>query len=214
VRRKLVWWLVLVGAMTTLAYASRVSEGKPPRDALYQYSVAASGLVLYAIVLGLVLWIARGLTREQLGLRRPVSWSRALGLALALILAVLAAEAVLEPLLHATREQGLEPPRWEPARSTPFALNAAVIVLAAPFVEELTFRGLGFAVLLRFGAPVAIVLTAAFFAGAHGLIDGFPALFIFGLAIAILRWHTRSVFPGMLFHACFNSVALATAFIR
>jgi membrane protease YdiL (CAAX protease family) len=214
VRRKLVWWLVLVGSMTALAYGSRVSEGKPPRDALYQYSVAASGFVLYVIVLGLVLWIARGLTRVQLGLRRPVSWKRALGLALALILLVLIAEAVLEPLLHATREQGLEPPRWEPARATPFALNAAVVVLVAPFVEELIFRGLGFAVLLRFGAPVAIVVTAASFAAAHGLIDGFPALFIFGLAIAVLRWRTRSVFPGMLFHACFNSVALVTSFIR
>ena len=212
--RKLAWWLALVGAMAVLAYSSRLTEGKPPRDSLYQYGVAASGLVLYVIVLGLVLWIARGLPREQLGLRRPVSWWRALGLVVALILLVLGVEAVLEPLLHATREQGLEPPRWEPARATPFALNGVVIVLVAPFVEELTFRGLGFGLLLRYGAAVAIIVTAAFFAGAHGLIDGFPALFVFGLAVGILRWRTRSVFPGMLFHACFNGVALATTFIR
>ena len=85
--------------------------------------------------------------RRELGLRRPESWPRALGLALAVLIALLIAEAFLEALLHATREQGLEPPRWEPDRAVPFALNAAVVVLVAPVVEELTFRGLGFSLL-------------------------------------------------------------------
>ena len=89
-----------------------------------------------------------------------------------------------------------------------------MIAVVAPLVEELTFRGLGFAVLARYGAVAAIVVTAVAFAAAHGLVEGFPALFVFGLAIATLRWRTRSVYPGMLFHACFNGVALAFAFIR
>jgi uncharacterized protein len=211
---KLVAWLALVGSLAALNYGSRFTAGKPPRDSLYQYSVAVGGLILYAFVLGLVLWIARGLSREQLGVRAPVSWTRAFWLAAALIAVVFILEAALEPLLHATREQGLEPPHWNPHKEAPFALNAAVVVLAAPLVEELTFRGLGFAVLSRYGAFVAVVGTAVAFAAAHGLVAGFPALLIFGLAIAILRWRTRSVFPGMLFHACFNGAALGLAFIR
>jgi len=211
---KLVAWLALVGSLAALNYGSRFTAGKPPRDALYQYSVAVGGLILYAFVLGLVLWIARGLSREQLGIRAPVSWIRAFWLAVALIVVVFILEVALEPLLHATREQGLEPPHWNPHKEAPFALNAAVVVLAAPLVEELTFRGLGFAVLSPYGAFVAVVGTAVAFAAAHGLVAGFPALLIFGLAIGILRWRTKSVFPGMLFHACFNGAALGLAFIR
>jgi membrane protease YdiL (CAAX protease family) len=214
VSRKLAAWLALVGTLAALNYSSRLTQGKPPRDALYQYSVAVGGLILYAIVLGIVLWIARGLSREQLGLRRPVSWINALWLALGLIVLVFIVEAALEPLLHATREQGLEPPHWNPHKEAPFALNAAVVVIAAPLVEELTFRGLGYALLLPYGVFVAIIGTAIAFAGAHGLVAGFPALLIFGLAIAVLRWRTKSVFPGMLFHATFNGAALILAFVR
>ena len=160
-----------------------------------------------------MLWIARGLGARALGLRAPFSWGRAFGLALGLLVAVLIVDQALEYLLHGAREQGLEPSRWEPHRAVPFALNAAAIVVAAPIVEELTFRGLGFAVLIRFGPFVAVLGTAIAFAAAHGLVAGFPALAVFGAAIAILRLRTGSVYPGMIFHACFNGVALAAAFL-
>jgi membrane protease YdiL (CAAX protease family) len=212
--RKLGAWLMLVGTLAVLNYGSRLTEGKPPRDALYQYSVAVGGLILYAIVFGIVLWIARGLSHEQLGVRAPVSWTRAFWLTVGLIILVFLLEAALEPLLHATREQGLEPPHWNPHKEAPFALNALVVVVVAPMVEELTFRGLGYAVLSPYGVFVAVTGTAIAFAAAHGLVAGFPALFLFGVAIAVLRWRTKSLFPGMLFHATFNGLALALAFVR
>jgi membrane protease YdiL (CAAX protease family) len=212
--RKLGAWLMLVGTLAVLNYGSRLTEGKPPRDALYQYSVAVGGLILYAIVFGIVLWITRGLSHEQLGVRAPVSWTRAFWLTVGLIILVFLLEAALEPLLHASREQGLEPPHWNPHKEAPFALNALVVVVVAPVVEELTFRGLGYAVLSPYGVFVAVVGTAIAFAAAHGLVAGFPALFLFGVAIAVLRWRTKSLFPGMLFHAAFNGLALALAFVR
>lgn len=200
--------------LALLAYAGRASEGKPEPDALYHYGVAISGLVLEGILLAAVLLIARGIERRELGLRAPRSWARALGLALGLLIALVIVEQALESVLHATEEQGLEPTRWDSSRAVPFAVNAAVIVLAAPFVEELAFRGLGFAVLRPYGALVAVAGSAAAFAAGHGLLEGFPALFIFGVAIAVLRLRTESVYPGMLFHACFNGAALALAFVR
>jgi uncharacterized protein len=170
--------------------------------------------VLELLILAIALWIARGVDRQALGLRAPDSWSRALGLALGLLVALLIVEQALEHVFHATREQGLEPTHWEPSKALPFALNAAVVVLVAPLAEEFTYRGLGFAVLRRFGTVLAIAGTAAAFAAAHGLVQGFPALFVFGATIATLRWKTGSVFPGMLFHATFNGAALALAFVR
>jgi len=207
-------WFALVTILAALSYASRFTAGKPPADTLYRYGTAISGLIFYAVTLAVVLWLGSVLPRHRLGLRQPASWSRALGLAVALLIAVLIVEVALESILHAGREQGLEPPRWEPDRAVPFALNAAVLVIAAPVVEELTFRGVGFALLAPFGAWVAVSGTAAAFAADHGLVAGFLPLFVFGLAIATLRWRTRSVYPGMLFHACFNGLVLAFAFIR
>ena len=86
------------------------------------------------------------------------------------------------------------------------------MVVVAPIVEELTFRGVGFAVLRPFGAAVAVIGTAVAFAAVHGLVDGFVPLLVFGLAIGFLRLKTESVYPGMLFHAFFNAAALAIAF--
>lgn len=211
---KLLGWLALVGSLAALNYASRLAEGKPPPDTLYRYGTAVSGVIFYVITLALVLWIASGIPRGELGLRRPESWRRAIGLALAVLVALLVAEALLESLLHATREQGLEPPGWEPDKAVPFALNAAVVVLAAPLVEELTFRGLGFRLLEGYGSVVALVVTSAAFAAAHGLVNGFPALFLFGAAVAFLRLRTGSLYPGMLLHASFNALALTVAFAK
>lgn len=212
--RKLAGWLALVGSLAALNYASRFTQGKPPPDTLYRYGTAVSGVIFYVITLAIVLWIANGIPRGRLGLRRPESWPRAIGLVLTVLIALLVAEALLESVLHATREQGLEPPRWEPDKAVPFALNAAVVVLAAPLVEELTFRGVGIALLARWGSVVALVGTSVAFAAAHGLVNGFPALFLFGAAVAFLRLRTGSLYPGMLLHGSFNALALVVAFAK
>jgi uncharacterized protein len=208
---KLVAWLSLVGALAALNYGSRLASGKPDRNAIFHYDLAIGGLILYAIMLAVVFRIARGIPRRALGLRAPPSWLRALGLTLVVLIAVLVVEQALEPLLHAGREQGLEPSRWQPGRADAFALNAVVIVLVDPFTEELTFRGLGFALLARFGPVLAVAATAFAFALAHGLVAGLIPLFVFGLGVGVLRLRTGSVFPGMLLHACFNGAVLAVA---
>jgi membrane protease YdiL (CAAX protease family) len=211
---KLAAWLGLVGALAALNYASRFTSGKPPPDTLYRYDTAISGVVFYAITLAILLRIARGLTRRGLGLRAPESWSRAIGFTTATLITLLVVEVALEAVLNGTGEQGLEPTHWEPSKAIPFALNAAVVVLLAPLVEELTFRGVGFTLLARFGTVVAVVGTAIAFAADHGLVEGFPALFVFGVAVALVRVRTGSIYPGMLLHACFNALALLDAFAR
>lgn len=211
---KLIGWLSLVGALAALNYASRFTSGKPPADSLYRYDNAISGIVFYAITFGIVLAIARGLTRTELGVRAPDSWPRALGLTLVVLVGLLIAESLLESLLHGAREQGLEPAHWEPSKAPQFALNAVVVVIAAPIVEEFTFRGLGFRLLAPFGTAVAVLGTAAAFAADHGLVEGFPALFLFGIGVALVRLRTGSIYPGMMLHACFNAFALAVAVAR
>jgi membrane protease YdiL (CAAX protease family) len=212
--QKLAGWIALVGALALLNYASRFTSGKPPPDTLYRYDTAISGVIFYAITLALVLWIARGLSRGEIGLVRPRSWPRALVFALAVLIVLLAVEIALEAILHATREQGLEPKHWDSSKAVPFALNAVVVAVVAPIVEELTFRGVGFSLLAGFGTAVAVVGTSVAFAADHGLVEGFPALFVFGVAVALVRVRTGSIYPGMLMHACFNGLALVEALTR
>lgn len=208
---RLVAWLALVTVLAAANYSARFSEGKPPQDVLYRWDYAIGGAVQFAVILALVLAIARGLP-SLLALRRPRSWPRALGAALVVLVAVYAVGAILSPLLHPGREQGLTPDRWQAAHAVPFAANALVVCVLAPFVEEVTFRGVGFSLAAgRFGIEPAVVGTAVLWGLAHGLVEALPLLVAFGIGLAWLRERQESVVPGMVLHASFNALALVVS---
>jgi uncharacterized protein len=86
-----------------------------------------------------------------------------------------------------------------------------LFALVAPFVEELTFRGLGQSLLAFLGRWPSIVLVGLSFGLAHGLIEALLVLVPFGMALAWVRDRTDSVYPGMVVHGLFNGIALAAA---
>jgi membrane protease YdiL (CAAX protease family) len=196
--------------MVALGYASRLSSGKPDPQVLYDWSTAAGGIVQDGILLGLVLAIA-GSRRDLLALRRPGSIRsalRALGGALVLIYVF---EVVYSHLAHPGNEQGLTPSHWEPHHALAYVVNGLVICTFIPFVEELTYRGLGYSLLERFGRWPAILAVGLLFGLAHGLVVSLPIIVAFGCVLAWIRARTGSVFPGMLLHATFNFIALVAA---
>jgi membrane protease YdiL (CAAX protease family) len=209
-RNKLTAWAILVAFLALLGYASRLSGGKPPKDAAYLYSTAASGLVQYAIILVIVLLIARP-DWSLLALRRPRDWGRTLTGVVVVFVAVYAASAIVSAFSNPGREQGLTPQGWDSSRAVAFALNFVVFVAVAPVVEELTFRGLGYSLLEPLGRLTAILWIGLTFGLAHGLLEGLPILIVFGCGLAWLRERSDSVYPGMAVHATFNAVALIAA---
>ncbi len=92
-----------------------------------------------------------------------------------------------------------------------YVVNSVVICTWVPFVEELTFRGLGYSLLERFGRWPAILGVGLAFGLAHGLLLSLPVIVAFGCALAWIRSRTDSVYPGMLLHALFNAIALVAA---
>jgi membrane protease YdiL (CAAX protease family) len=207
--RKLVAWWVLVGALSLLAYSANFADGDPPDDVLYRYESAVVGVLLYALIFGILLIIASGLPfTEAFGLLRPTSWGAAAGWAFGLLITLLVLSAALEPILGGGEEQGLDPSGWQSDRALAFALNAIVIAGVAPVVEELMYRGLGYTLLASAGVVAAIFANGAAFALAHGLIRAFPVLFVVGAGLAFLRWRTKSVYPPILLHASFNGIGL------
>ncbi len=206
---RLIAWLTFVLVLAALSYASRLSGEDPPEDLAYRYSSSVAALVQYALMLGILLLIARGLPlREVFALRRPSSWPRALGYAAIALVAIWVASAALAPFLDANDEQGFVPDDWDSSRFGAFAAFFVSVAVVAPIVEELTYRGLGFSLFAPYGTAVAIVMTGFLFGVAHGLLVALPILVIFGLAVGWLRAKTNSVYPSMFLHGIFNGVAL------
>jgi membrane protease YdiL (CAAX protease family) len=128
------------------------------------------------------------------------------------LVAIYAVAAALEPFLNPGKEQGLTPDDWRSGHTGAFVLNFVVIAGLAPIVEELTFRGLGFSLVAeRFGPQAAILVTGLAFGLVHGLVEALPILAAFGVGLAVIRHRTGSVYPAILLHAIFNSIALTLA---
>lgn len=94
-------------------------------------------------------------------------------------------------------------PRWT------MLLGLGEIIVLAPLLEEIVFRGLLFATLRRglpFGA--AAVVSALVFALGHGYRGpGLLSVFWIGFVLAWVYERTRSVVPGMVVHGASNVLA-------
>ena len=158
-RKPLALWSGFVLAFTTLSYTLRFTSGKPPKDLLYRWSTVVGNLVQFAIIAAIVYGIAgaAGERRRVLALRRPTSWRTAVKIGLGVGLGMYVLTILLGPVLHPDREQGVTPDIWEPRHIAAYIANGIVIAAVAPIVEELTFRGLGYYLLSRYGRWVAIM---------------------------------------------------------
>ena len=203
-------WLVLVGLLIALQYASRATAGKPSPQVLYEWSTAIGALVQDAVLLFLVLLIA-GFDRQLLAWRAPRSWPSALKLIALCLLATYAIEILFGVLFHPGNEQGLTPSHWEPSHAAAYVVNGLVICLWVPFVEETIYRGVGYSLLIPFGEVPAILTTGILFGLSHGLIETLPIIAVFGCILGYVRARTDSAVPGMILHGTFNLIALIAA---
>jgi membrane protease YdiL (CAAX protease family) len=206
---RLVGWAILVGALTVLNYASHLFGEEPPDDFVYRWESAIGGVIQFGIMLVVVLALARGpWLRDVLGLRAPASWGLAIGLAVSVLIGVYILAGIVAQFLDPGEEQGLVPETWDRDRLPQFVANFVVIAGFAPLVEELTFRGLGYGLLLRYGVSWAVGLSAVLWALGHGLIEALAIFIPFGIGLAYLRLRTGSLYPCLLLHAVFNGIAL------
>ncbi len=196
-----------------LNYSVRFTDNGPtPPDVLFRWSTAIGTFVLDAILLLLMLLIARGIPlREAFALRQPPSWSDAARIAGVALLATWTTSLVIEIAFgHAAREQAV-PQFWDQARLPAFVANAVAIALFAPMVEEFMCRGIGFTLLGRWGTPVAVVGSSIAFALAHGAVLDLPWVLVTGLGLGYLRARTGSVYPSIALHVTVNGIAVLAA---
>jgi hypothetical protein len=85
---------------------------------------------------------------------------------------------------------------------------------AAPFFEELFFRGVLFGSFrAKWGIRLGIVLSAVVFASVHPLPVGFLPILVLGTIFAILVHERQSLLPAMVAHGLNNGVAFALLLI-
>ncbi len=107
--------------------------------------------------------------------------------------------------LHTNSDALLQQAKYAPISTLALVAGA---VLVAPICEELFFRGFLFGGLLhRMNFWPAALLSAFLFALAHGDLGSFAVLFVFGVVLAYVRWHTGSIWPGIVIHAANNATA-------
>ncbi|MCL4313425.1 MAG: CPBP family intramembrane metalloprotease [Actinobacteria bacterium] len=96
------------------------------------------------------------------------------------------------------------------------ALIAICVVLLAPIVEELFFRGLVMRALVRLSAPlgrvvsgvVAVSVSALAFGLAHAEMLQLLGLVVVGIFLGLLAYKTGRLGPSIVTHATFNLMAV------
>lgn len=179
--------------------------------------IAVLQIPLWVGLLGAPLVVARreGATlRELFGLRferRDVG----VGLVAGALTQVVVVPLIYIPLfwLFGDRDLSQEARALTDKAGSPVGVTLLVLVvlLGAPVVEELFFRGLLFRSLeahTRFGPTAVVAVSAVVFGLAHLQTLQFPALVAFGVVAAVLVHRSRRLGPAIWAHVGFNLVTV------
>jgi len=212
-----------VGLFGTIAVAigyAVVSTGN--FDARNPWYMVVSQLALWAGFLGAVVFASRRNGTRSLARDYGLSWPRWRDLApgvaggvlgrlpstLILLLIVLASKGFSAPNAAGRQIDGTTP-----EGAAGWVVMGLFLVVGAPIVEELFFRGLiQGAFTRRLGPTPAIFVTALIFCVAHVLNEGLFAplvLFPAALVLGYLRHRYGRLAPGMIAHSTFNAIAFA-----
>lgn len=119
---------------------------------------------------------------------------------------------LIEELMSRDLTEDLEAPAVDltnDAHGVGFWLLAVLLVVGAPLVEEIFYRGMLLRSLKRhLPAPVAIVICGVIFGAAHFNLVTFPGLALFGVILAYLANRYGRLGPNIVAHASFNLVTV------
>jgi uncharacterized protein len=211
-----------LASFVTAAVAEAATGYKPSSNGPIPVAVTAADVLgLWLGLVGAAVYASRtlgtGSLSRDFGWRIGAWWDLPVGAAIGL-----ASQYALIPLLYLpfrTVDHSLSHQLSQPAQretgSAHTALAAVVVLLflavGAPLVEELFFRGLLLrSLMVRFPAPVAVVVSALLFALAHFEPLQFAGLALFGVVLGILAWRTGRLGPSIGAHMAFNAAAVVT----
>ena len=192
-------------------------------------SVLAYGLAVFFVVwLPYNLWGKRT-TRKELGVPDLPAWMDIFLSVPAYIVYMIVSSIVMMiavrtiPGLDVTQAQELPFSQTMLATQWQITLAFVVMVVLAPFAEELLFRGYLYGKLRRFAPAIgAILVTSLAFGAAHLWTGGSGPLqwavaldtMVLSLMLCTLREYTGAIWAGVLVHAIKNGLAFYLLFIN
>ena len=212
----------LLSYITTTAVVLVLAYSRRPSTPLgSQYGIFTSllfMLVFYLFLFGAVYALVA--IRGRLPFLQALKWrkiapAKALGYfvaGLVLAVAVQLAPVVFPDQANFPLQQLFSSP------AVAYALGAFAVLLA-PFMEELIFRGVLFAIFEdQIGLRFAIITTAVLFTAMHipeylGAWNHIFLLLIVGLVFSLARGLTGSLVPSVLLHAAYNLCQVGLLFI-
>ncbi len=218
----LVAGFVIAELLTTIVYGIGAAGGSstsnpPPAVEIVGSVVFDAGFISAAVA---VARLSGGWRPALFGFRRARVGHAVLAVALAAILyyvltAVYSSLFALHAKDNLPSSFGLHTSSWAVAGT------AAFVCVVAPMCEETFFRGFLFGILRKLpvsaggrdlGPWIAAVIVGILFGLAHtGSADAeyLVPLGFLGFVLCLVRWRTKSLYPGMALHSGNNSLALA-----
>jgi CAAX protease family protein len=196
---------LVAGTWAAVSGSTRVTLG----------ALAASQAGLWVGLLGAPVLATRRKGTGDLGrdFGLSVRWSdTVLGVPVGILCQLVLVPLIYLPLQDLVSRKELEAPVrrvTNRAHGVGFFVLAVVVIVGAPVVEELFFRGLVLRSLQRrFGEGWAVAGSAVAFGLAHFEPLQLPALVALGVVLAVLALRTGRLGPGMFAHAAFNAVTI------
>ena len=203
----------LVGIASTTVFLGLFFAATGRTSGLAATAIGMAGL--WVGFLGVPVYAARtkgsGSLAAEFGLRtrwQDAVWGLPLGVACQVIMVPL----IYLPLRPFIEDEELSRPADElfgDFRGPSLVLLVLLVVVAAPLVEELFFRGLLLRALTRRLGPVpGILVSGAVFGATHFQLLQFVALAAFGVVLATLAVRHRRLGPAIWVHMGFNATTV------
>lgn len=214
--------LVIGNVATAIAVVALVATGAIASSSTTDLSIAWVALLqvpLWVGLLGVPLWASKTKGRgvvEDFGLR--FAWADVpVGIAVGVITQLVVIPVLYIPLLRLFNID--ENKVSEVARDLTDKAHGAggvllltlVVVVGAPIIEELFFRGLVLrSIENRFGTTWAVIGSGVAFGLVHFEAIQLPALVLFGIVLGYLAVRTGRLGPAIVAHMAFNAVTVIT----
>jgi membrane protease YdiL (CAAX protease family) len=179
--------------------------------------LALSALGLWLPFIFMLRWVARRAgtdLRTYFGLRFvKIDW---LGIPLGIFCQVVLMNVINWPLnkwwpstFNSQRIETRARDMVDAAHGAWFVVLFLVVVVGAPFVEELVYRGfIQGGLQARLGSTWALIITAGWFTVVHLEPIEFPGLFAFAVVLGLCYRRTRRLGLSMVTHLAFNATGL------
>ena len=187
-------------------------------DVVPTWVLALSALTLWGPYIGVLMWVSKrqgsGNFAQDFAIRFQAKdlWGVPLGMASQLLLVILVTlpfQWMFPSLFNKEAVEKRANDLFDAAQGGWIVLLFFVVVICAPLVEEIVYRGfIQHNLAVAYGARISLLLASFWFAAVHLQLAEFPGLFAFALVLGLCFSRTKRLGLSIVTHVSFNATAL------